>query len=160
MGSRRQGRGPLDLRLVPAVGALVLASACGLEAPADDAAAPDYDYVTMCVDPGPTASEDDDTRVDDDDPRCPDALNADGSSHHDGHGPHGFMFVFVHTSSGYTAPPVGSRVGKHGAIVRSFPAGVSASKVGVKAAPKAGGLVTRGGFGVSSGGSKGGSAGS
>jgi hypothetical protein len=150
----------VNLRLVPAVGALVLfTAACGLEA-ADSAPAPEYDYVTMCVDPGPTSGEDDDVRVDDDDPRCPDALNADGSSHYDSGGGHGFMYVFVNTGSGYTAPPVGSRVGKHAAITRTFPAGASASKVGVKAVPKAGSVVTRGGFGVSSGGSKGGSSGS
>lgn len=92
------------------------------------------EYVTMCMDPRT------DERVADD--KCP--LGDDGEPVPGGT----FAMFFVSTSSGYTAPPVGSRIHRPSGTL-SKPVGVSTIHYGK--VPAAGGTISRGGFGVPGG---------
>ena len=159
---KKQGR-MTNARLVPAVaGVICLLAAC------DVADTPqEYDYVTVCVENKGNTDPSDDVRLDDDDPRCPDALNDAGQPIWDddedgeddwGHD-WGGSFVFISTSSGYQVPAVGQRVTYPYGVTPYRPtAAASSATYGSKVIPKAGttGSITRGGFGVSSSGSSGG----
>lgn len=152
-----------NARLVPAVaGVICLLAACDVaDAPAE------YDYVTVCVDNRGNNDPTDDVRLDDDDPRCPDALTDDGRSIWDddedgeddwGHD-RGGSFVFISTTSGYQVPAVGQPVRYPYGVTPYRPTGAgSTASYGTKVVPKTGttGAITRGGFGVSSSGSSGG----
>lgn len=136
------GRMP-QLALIPAL-ALVLTS-CGLPGVTGDD--PDADYVAVCTDPATSA------RVDDD--RCNGApTNYTGIARTDSAST--YMWYYLPTDGGYSAPPVGQRVtrGQYTAP-RPAAAGGSVPKVARSGSvPTGGGAVVRGGLGVSAGGGK------
>jgi hypothetical protein len=129
--------------LVPAVAAWYLASACGVDAPAEQPQ--QYDYVAVCTDP---RSGD---RVDDD--KC-------GNAPQDFHGEPSpntsFLWFYMTTSGGHSAPPVGQRIDGIGSYTTPKPSTASAppaiQRGGV---PSTGGPITRGGFGMPNPGSSG-----
>jgi hypothetical protein len=139
-----QGRlGPL--LLVPAVAAALLAAACDVD---DDGA----DYAAVCTDRNGV-------RVDDS--KCahaPDAYTGDGFDATDA-----FLWYYIGTSAGHTAPPIGSRAmaGTYRTPVSvQFSGGTRVATVQRGGVSTTGGSISRGGFGVSGSGGKGGTGGS
>ncbi|OXM56426.1 hypothetical protein CFP71_13440 [Amycolatopsis thailandensis] len=124
--------------LVPALGAFYFASACGLDTPAEPSG--DYDYVAVCTDP--RTGE----RVEDD--QCASAPDDfDGAP--DGSGATTLLWFYMPAGANHTAPPVGQRVvsgaGSYATPESSVGAAPSVQRGG---APREGGPITRGGFGV------------
>ena len=131
------GRRPL-LRLVPAL-ALVLGGCDAVTWDYDedgDRLEPEYDYVSICTDRNGN-------RVDDG--RCPVGDSDNGS---------GFVWFYMPTSGGVTAPPVGHRIDRSTGVYRpptTLPGGKVPSVARGGSVPAGGGVVQRGGFGVSGG---------
>lgn len=121
--------------LIPAL-ALVL-TGCDAMTEQDES---ENDYVAVCTDK-------DGNRVEDN--QCNGASEQHDRDDHDGGG--GFLWFYMATSGGHTAPPVGQRVTSSTGSYRT-PAPVSGRTPVVArggSVPAAGGAITRGGFGAS-----------
>lgn len=135
------GRRP-HLALIPAL-ALVLTGCDGLNEPAE----PEQDYVAVCTDH--TGQ-----RVDDD--KCQGAPDQHDRDDHSG----GFLWFYMATTGGHTAPPVGHRITTSSGTYRTPAARTGDRPVVVGrggSVPTGGGAIARGGFGgaAKSGGSSG-----
>lgn len=132
---RRSSRHVPRLILVPAIGAFYFTSACGLDLL--DETPQEYDYVAMCTD-SRTGN-----RVEDD--QCGTA-----PQEFSGGTEPSFLWFYVPTSGGYTAPPVGQRIaGTAGSYTTPKAGKGGAPAIQRGGAPRSGGAITRGGFGSS-----------